>query len=199
MENRGYLLFIDGHKEYFEEDIQVLSGYQNRPDKDSIVELKLPDSVVMIDNDAFRGCSNLLKVTCNETKSNLRHIGWNAFDSCTTLCKFQVPESLRCVDASAFAETALSQIDFEASDLAFLGENVFCLCKKLEEVFLPSKISVIPKDCFYDCTNLQTVSGGCIEFVGENAFVRCESLAEGPLLTSNARIAENNEPLKALQ
>ena len=199
MEERGYLLFANGHKEYFEEGIQVLQHYSNRNDRDEIVEVRLPNSVKMIARDAFRSCANLRKVTCSVEDCALEHIGQNAFDSCEKLQEFDVPYSLRIVDAYAFGQTALHMMDLSHSYFAYLGEGAFILCKNLMKVMLPgSFFPIIYSHCFYDCENLMMVSGGYIKLVDENAFAGCASLMKGPNLDPSAAIRAGNDPLKAL-
>ena len=200
MEERGYLLLDNGQKEYFPEGIQVLSGYENRQD---IVEVYIPNSVFLIDNQAFHLCRNLQKVSCNAEKSSLIHIGWAAFYLCASLQNFQAPKSLRVVGAYAFLGAAFLAIDFSnAAQLAFLGGHAFQACSQLIVVKLPNcapgHAITISECCFYECENLLSITGGPISNVGLNAFPSNDQLLRIPTINEYATIGEENDSLKAL-
>ena len=65
----------------------AVSGYSMRTD---IEELELPWSVEQIEVNAFRGCTNLQKITFI-AGSELHKIGKCAFHSCTALTYLSLP------------------------------------------------------------------------------------------------------------
>ena len=196
MEERGYLLYKNGEKEYFPEGIAMLSGYKYN---DSIVEVMIPDSVLVITDNAFEFCRALRKVLCNTDSSKLIHIGEYAFNNCSELQEFQIPYSITTVNSYAFSGTKLSIMDFADTKLALLGYAVFEECYNLMKVHLNS-VRHIPGKCFYYCTNLMSVSAHCgISLVDQSAFEECRSLIQIPKPDYNAVIGLGNEYFEALK
>lgn len=86
-------------------------GYGN----DFIVSVEIPDSVQIIDNEAFKGFKNLQKVIIRET-SNLQKINIAAFKDCNNLENFYIPENVTYISANAFENCVnLNYVNFECS------------------------------------------------------------------------------------
>lgn len=58
-----------------------------------------------------------------------------------------------------------------------IGDYAFSGCGNLTSVSLPSSVSRIGRNAFYECKTLQKVSGAKINFVGKGAFSGCSSLS----------------------
>ena len=196
MEERGYLLYKNGQKEYFPEGISILSGYKGN---NNIVEVMIPDSVLVIGNNAFESCKELRKVCCSTDTSKLIHIGELAFNNCYELQEFQIADSITTVDSYAFSGTKLSIMDFSDSHLKFLGYGAFEMCSNLMKVHL-KYVDNIPGKCFNCCTNLMAVAAySDICRVGDYAFYQCRSLLQIPKLAYDALIGSDNDALKQLR
>ena len=61
--------------------------------------LTLPNGLVSISSDLFRGCTNLENIAF---PNGLKQIGSSAFEGCTSLAKITLPSSLKEIDGSAF-------------------------------------------------------------------------------------------------
>ena len=72
----------------------------------------LPDSLLVIEDDAFCGCTHLQKLYLPE---NLTHIGARAFFCCDNLKEIIIPESVQ-----------------------YIGNEAFAFCRNLKKVMLPA-------------------------------------------------------------
>lgn len=60
--------------------------------------------------------------------------------------------------------------------LEFFSERTFMNAKILNYINMPSKIKVIPRDCFSRCENINGINLSNIEEIEENAFINCKSI-----------------------
>lgn len=72
----------------------------------------IPNSVLMIGQSAFGGCSSLEAVNF-EHDSSLMLIGEDAFYGCINLKDIDIPAKVFCIGAGAFRETGLEEVYFE--------------------------------------------------------------------------------------
>lgn len=91
----------------------------------AFAEVKLPESVVRIDDYAFYGSESIKNVTLPQT---LTYIGKAAFEG-TGITKVVLPERL--------------------TDIA---EKMFLECRKLESIYIPKAVQTIGKEAFKDCS-----------------------------------------------
>jgi len=148
-----------------------------------ITSVKLPDSLLFINESAFSDCEKLTEITL---PSKLKVISGNAFDSCISLTEVTVPASVKTV-----------------------GYNAFANCTNLESLTLPEGIEQIPSDFVSNCTNLKSftipstvkeiefnafehsgletinIPAG-VEFIYSEAFSFCESLTSITVDSKNA-------------
>lgn len=103
-------------------------------DNTTITKITLPDSVWLIGNGAFSGCTALESVTFG---SGLTTIRYQAFAECTTLEHVSFPDSLRELGNKALAGcSSLKTVSF-GKGLASLLDNCFDGCELLESVTFP--------------------------------------------------------------
>ncbi|MBQ7761554.1 MAG: leucine-rich repeat domain-containing protein [Clostridia bacterium] len=87
--------------------------------------LDLPPSIVEIEEEAFRNCSLLLKLTMG---NSVTKIGKGAFSWCSLLEKVELSNSL-----------------------VSIGENAFYGCHALESITIPKSTTQIGKNAFCEC------------------------------------------------
>lgn len=95
-------------------------------------EIKIPDSVETIGNEAFYDCQNLERIAL---PSALQTLSNGTFSGCTALSEVTFPASLKIIERSAFSG-----------------------CRNLSEVKLPASLTAIQSSVFHRCSNLKTVS-----------------------------------------
>ena len=90
--------------------------------------VSMPDSVVIIEKEAFRNCACLKEI---DFSKKLTEIGENAFMGCEALTKVDLPEKLETIRKSAFS-----------------------FCPSLSSVKLPESLLMMEKDAFEEGENL---------------------------------------------
>ncbi len=185
--------------------------------------IHIPDSVTIMEKAAFSGCKNLAEVTLGR---GLTDIAWAAFDGCgmkhitipngiryinlgafagssLEVVTFEENSTLEVIEASAFYETNLHEIDIPASvvrigDYAFsgdfigtpltrvgfadnaalhtIGEGAFAKCWLLETVTLPNQLQTIDRFAFQSSGLTQITLPASVTVLGEGAFSLCGAL-----------------------
>ena len=155
---------------------------------ESITSVVIPETVVSISGEAFRGCSSLVSVTF-KTGSALKTIGNRAFAYCNNLRTINLEDctSLETIDNRAFSEcerltsitipasvVALSSGDSDESDFG----RVFYGCYSLSSVTFASgsALTVLPASTFSECLRLVSINlEACTNLtqIGANAFKSC--------------------------
>ena len=108
----------------------------------------IPNSVIIIDREAFYGCSSLTNITIPD---NVTTIGESAFLGCTSLSNITIPNSVKTIGIQAFAE-----------------------CSSLTDFIIPNSVTVIEAHLFYCCTSLSNITiPNSVTTIGDNAFVGC--------------------------
>lgn len=143
---------------------------------ESLKSVILPDSIEIIQANAFDGCTALEKVSILEPKF-LSEIGYGAFSGCIALTYFNLDG---------------------ASGLKVINEDAFYGCKSLESLDLSNSIKLqqIGAKAFYGCTSLSTIDLSNsieLEFIGEGVFKNCKMLEKIALTKSkNLTIINDN-------
>ena len=121
----------------------------------TVEEIILPESLKVIKNGAFEGCSSLKKVIAYR---NVHTIENNAFKGCI------------CLNELHFEITKATHLCLKK-----LGESAFENCGKLKK-FIANDIAVIEKRCFLNCKELVLLESFGVGTIGEEAFKNCEKL-----------------------
>lgn len=112
--------------------------------------ITLPESLTMIPDYLFYGCSRLVSV---QLPDNVVSIGERAFEGCV----------------------ALTGIDFNTK-LVSIGDYAFSTCQELTSVTLPDSVKILGEAVFYGCSKLTTVNIPAVEQMGEYTFWMCVNL-----------------------
>ncbi|MCR4960232.1 MAG: leucine-rich repeat protein [Lachnospiraceae bacterium] len=116
-----------------EEGVTVLSSVYYKGNTE-ITEVTIPASVKIIDQEAFKGCTNL-KTVKFAANSALEEIRSNAFKDCTSLETINIPEGFRK-----------------------FGGNAFDNCKSLKGFTIPAGVTDFPTSMFNNCAALESVT-----------------------------------------
>lgn len=160
----------------FEEDshCNYIGGYAFH--STAIEELKLPDSLVYIEEGAFEASTNLRSVFI---PSNVKCIYGSAFGWCHNLetIMFAKDSKLEIIGSNAFEHCKFTKIVLP-DNVQSLGLNTFADCYYLTEIAIPDSVQgKLENDIFNGCTNLQSVIiGNGITEIGTGAFANCSNL-----------------------
>lgn len=114
-------------------------GYNSFINNGKIVSLFIPDSVVTIEEGAFKDCSGITYIRFSE---NLRTIGEEAFIDCRLLNSINLPNSLESVDNDAFYGcTNVSSITI-GENLTSIGSFAFGGCRMLTSITVDNRNTV---------------------------------------------------------
>lgn len=140
----------------------------------NIVEIKLPDTITSIGENAFSKCSSLKKINIPD---NTSVIGWGAFQDCKDLTEIKIPDNVTEIGYYAFDGcSSLQEIKLPAH-VSQLGDCIFQDCSNLLKIEIPGNITQMGYYVFKGCSQLREVkilSG--IKSVGQGAFEDCGSL-----------------------
>lgn len=194
-------------------DLSAASSLKDLPKKlcydcGYLYEIRFPESLNSIGEEAFRYCDDLDEISLCHVKT----VGKAAFKNCDSLTYLELID-VNVIEAEAFASTALTSVMIP-DKCSELGNGVFKNCKYLTTLVIARGVKSIGSNIFVGCKKLEKLE---IPFVGadrdtakkisyfgyyksltdivvtdattiaKSAFKGCESLEE---LTLNAGIKE---------
>ena len=134
------------------------------------------DSGLVIDEEAFLSCKNLVSVQLSVATS---YIGERAFKDCQKLSNpISIPKRVDTIGDEAFSGCYnLQGVVFSDPDESYLwviGAKAFYNCKKLTSLLLPDSVDAIGDEAFWDCWRLEEVHlSDYLRSIGAEAFYGC--------------------------
>ncbi len=138
-----------------------------------IESIVLPETLKLIDEYAFSGCSNLADIRFSD---ELEEIGYGAFKDCVSIEEIVIPDNVTVIKASTFTG-----------------------CENLKKVVLPANLEEIQEEAFSDCKELEQVifTGPNTSItIDGHAFSRCRKLDESSkdaILSRNPELTWSDE------
>lgn len=145
----------------------------------NLESVTLPNSVISIGFQAFKGCTNLKSVNistgvttigekafmrCSQLQnvtlpSTLTSIGDYAFESCVSLSgELVIPRGVTTIGQFAyFGCTNISDIRFPDT-LETIGSQAFTSCRMLTRISIPDTVTTVGRAAFTDCNQLISVT-----------------------------------------
>lgn len=125
-----------------------------------------PKSLNYVPNYAFQYCSCLKAVSL---PNNITYIGVGAF-SFSAIEKITLPSGLKRIASETFVASSLVKIEIP-EEATYIGEGAFSCCESLKNVTLPSTITEISVEMFYQCTSLKNIEiPESVTYIGTGAF-----------------------------
>ena len=145
----------------------------------TLEEVYLPDSLLEIGKEAFKGCVALETVEVGRAAS-LVTIGDAAFSGCELLGEFAVPASTVTIGVQAFSGCKLLEATFSAyGKLETVGMYAF-QGSATEELYFPATVKMIDSYAFADNKSLTTLvfaeESSALTEIAPFAFQNCEAL-----------------------
>lgn len=148
-------------------------AYSGRVD---IKEAVIPDSVSVIEDEAFYDCPNLERVTFLGSPTE---IGARAFSRCEKLTEIVIPEGVKIIGEEAFAHCDKLETAVLPSTLSEIGEQLFFMCTLLSDITITDGVDYIGERMFKGCYNLKcVVLPESIRFINIEGFRGCGKLME---------------------
>ncbi len=121
-----------------------------------IKKLVLPDTLELIEKEAFDNCTKLQSVHFG---SGLKEIQTGAFCSCSAIKEITLPASIRSLGAEAFGNcSALEKVTLPEG-LCEIGEWAFWDCEKITELSFPQTLERVGREAFQGTSWLKAQSG----------------------------------------
>ena len=122
-----------------------------------LTSIKLPSSLIKIKDDAFNSMDTLKSLVIDRGAPNLNELGERSFSGCSNI----------------------EELDLSNSKLTSIPEGAFAYCKNLKTIKLPSTITSIGDEAFYNCqylTNIEGLDKCNLKSIGSAAFSNCKAL-----------------------
>ena len=141
---------------------------------DTITSVILPNSVVSIGGQAFRGCNNLTSMIIG---NNVVSIGEKAFNGCSRLTTIVIPDSVTSIGNEAFDSCDNLTNVVIGNSVTSIGNEAFYWCRNLKNVVIPNSVISIGYSAFFGCSNLTSVViPDSVISIGYTAFEGCTNL-----------------------
>jgi alpha-tubulin suppressor-like RCC1 family protein len=144
-------------------------------DLKSLVSIKLPTSIIEIEDEAFAGCTSLNSFHLDK---NPVAFGTDVFIGCESLEEVSVNNSLnyhslkmRFSGLKSLKKASIKGGYYEVPDELFMD------CTSLQEVKLEGEFKSISRSCFENCTSLKRIEfPKSVKEIKQYAFRNCQSL-----------------------
>ena len=181
----------------FPASVSTIGTYAFR--SSGLLSTTIPSTVLTIDYGSFYTCDNLTTVTF-ESPSSLATIGIYAFGFCHQLTSFTVPTSVTSIGNAAFLGSAASitvgsnNTSYSSLDGVLFDKNkirlMYCPANKTGSYQIPSTVTTIAIDAFYNCSGLHSINiPNSVTTLEEWAFENCFGLSDIVLPASINSIA----------
>jgi hypothetical protein len=151
-----------------------------------VTDVAVADRVTEVKESAFCGCKGLKNLSFLKD-SGITTIGDSAFAR-SGIAALQGMERVRKIDIYAFAHCKDLRT-IEGLGCEEMGDYCFARCTLLQSMkWWPASMTVIPEECFYECTGMTTVDCDLshVTSIGINAFAGCTSLLPPSLSAMDA-------------
>ena len=152
----------------------------------NIASIYIPSTVTIINDCAFKNCSNLTDINIDDGNQFYASIDGVLYSKDLSLLiqypigktntTFSIPSNVTHIGNNAFSySTNLTSVDIPSS-VTSIGNHAFYSCQSLESIRPQSSVTSIGEYAFYSCPNLRSVSFLIVTSIGEYAFYECTNL-----------------------
>jgi len=183
--------------------------FENRAD---LISITLPDTVEIIADNAFAGCSSLVSFTANGLKligekafymcisitviiipEGVTEIGKSAFEGCKSATKIEIADSVLTIGDSAFSECSAAATLTLGNNVTYIGANSFYLCVNITVIIIPDSVTEIGNSAFEGCSSATTITvGNGVTKIGDSAFSGCSAATDLTLGNNVTYIGANS-------
>lgn len=131
----------------------------------NLKSVKLPNTIVKINDSAFSGSMNLTSVTLSTA---CKSIGGQAFANCTGLTHIELPEGLEELGSQCFVRSGIQEMIIPNS-VVTMGDAVMASMSSLKKVKFGTGLKALPPNCLMQASALTELDLGQVEEIGSFA------------------------------
>ena len=137
-------------------------------------EIILPDSLQVIEDNAFDNCKSLVKINL---PVGLKSIGFKAFKNCDSLESLVIPDSVTYIGTMAFGNSESLKSVSLPNTLEVISASMFQSCVSLESITIPQSVKTISEYAFQSCDSLvEVIIPDNVTSIEKSAFAWCDNL-----------------------
>ena len=152
-----------------------------------VEDMEIPQGVTGIGENAFRGCSSIVRVTIPDSVVNIEA---GAFADCSRLAEIAVDENnqyYKSVDGLLLTKDGRTLVAVPAGKedvtipkgVVVIGEKSLLKCKRISKFDIPNGVTEIGIMAFSGCSSLMSISyPPSMAKIGHGAFYGCDNLAD---------------------
>ena len=154
------------------EQPSVTTGYTFSTSGEHTVKYHLINT--SIGYQAFNSCSSLTSI---EIPNGVTSIGISAFSGCRSLTSIDIPDSVTSIGDSAFVGCrSLTSVTI-GNSVTSIGEGTFFNCSSLASIDIPNSVTRIGNQTFGSCSSLTSCTiGSGVTSIGDESFRYCTGL-----------------------
>ena len=113
-----------------------------------LTSITLPETIVVIDEEAFRDCWYLQDF---KVPSSVTAIGKDAFANCYKITGISLPSAVKTIPEGAFRGCAAMRSVSFGNQVTGIGNKAFADCNKLADLTIPASVKSIGNNAFDNC------------------------------------------------
>ena len=142
-------------------------------------QLIIPNSVTNIGAWAFDSCTSLKDLKINKHSTDIKKIGMNAFQNCTSLTNATLSDDILVITNSLFRNCKNLETVTYPVDLTEVCSSAFTNCYKLTGLTLPSSVTKIGDGAYGNCYALKSfTTPNSLLTIGKYAFANCSGIED---------------------
>jgi len=134
--------------------LDTLDGFAST----GLTSIVIPASVKCIDDGAFDNCKSLANVDMSAV-NNLQYLGSGSFSGCKALESFDFTKLANTlVSSDVFSYSGMKEVNWPEANGEVLLQRMFSGCDSLKRAILPTSLTELPEEIFYNCHSLDSIN-----------------------------------------